>query len=603
MSGDRRASGARRTEHARLFAPATPPTPGATAVHQGIKHRMRLLLTIATALLAVTASAQSPLSLPFNSNSTSTAPAGVYFNLTVVEPTGITITALDVNTNTTVGTIGSVEVYTTPTTYVGVQTTPAAWTLAASGAAMSAGLNLPTSVCLSNGGVFLATGSYGVFVRHVGLALRTTIATATVTASTAELQFSGGQSQASTTLFSSTPTNNRIFNGNIRYNVGNVPGPACVPFASKATYGVGCLPSTGDSWYESFTGLTTFDLAGGVGTEVVLVATPIGAAGYTVSSGPSAWFTPTSPKLLSNATTPATMTDDTMSDDCVLPFAFPYPGGSVTTMHAAVNGFIHLGATTLTSSDFSPTAAEMHTLQPRLFPCWADWHASQNATPNPATGVYFDVDPSGQTVYFTWLDVADRRGQLPTAGTTAASFQCAIHSNGSYEFRYRSFVPAAAGVGAVMVGYSKGNNNVTNGPISADTGSRDLTVVPFSTNGPDTFPLAVDGNTPRLGQNWTITTTGVDPLSPITVTFFGTARVDPGLDLGFLGAPGCSSYINIILDGLTGTTVGTTSTINVAVPNNPAVAGFVLTAQSVCLTLQNALGLRTSNGLEGVVGQ
>jgi hypothetical protein len=565
---------------------------------------MRLLLTIATALVAVTASAQSPLSLPFNSNNGLSAPAGVFFDLNVVSPTGITITSLDVNSNSTVGLVGSVEVYTTPTTYVGVQTTPAAWTLAASGGGLSAGLNLPTNVCLTNGGLFLPTGSYGVFVRHVGLALRYTNSAGAVNVSTAEVQFTGGQSASASTLFTSTPIANRIFNGNINYNVGNVPGASCPPFASKATYGAGCFQTlTGDSWYESFTGLATFDLAGGVGTEVVLVATPIGASGYSVASGPSAWFTPTSTKLLNNATTPGVMGDDNMSNDCVLPFAFTYPGGSVTTMHAAVNGYVHLGATTATSSDFSPTPAELHTLQPRLAVCWSDWHASQNATPNPATGVYFDIDPSGQTVYFTWLDVADRRGQLPTAGTTSINFQCAIHSNGSFEYRFRNFVPAATGVGAVMVGYSKGNNNVTGGPVSADTGPRDLSAGPFSTNGPDSFPLAVDSNAPRFGQNWTITTTGVDPLSPITVTFFGTARVNPGLDLGFLGAPGCSSYINIILDGLTGTTVGTSSTINVAIPNNPALGGFVLTAQSVCLTLQNALGLRTSNGLEGTVGQ
>ncbi len=561
---------------------------------------MRLLLPLAAALSAAVLSAQSPLSLPFNSNNGLGVNSGVFFDLTVVDPNGIHITGIDVNSSSTAGVIGSIEVYTTPTTYVGVQTTPAAWTLGASGGVISAGTNNPSAACLV-GGLFLPAGSHGVFVRHVGVALRYTNSTGTVTASTTEVQFSGGQSASSSTLFTSAPINNRIFNGNIHYNVGNVPGPACPPFGAKATYGSGCY-SGGDSWYEDFTGLTTFDLAGAPGAEVVLVATPIGPAGYSVAPGASAWFTPAGTQVLSNAATPAALTDDTMSGPLALPFAFPYPAGSVTTLHATVNGFVHLGATTLTTGDFSPSVAELHNLQPRLFACWGDWQAATNLSTNPATGVYFDVDPSGLVVYVTWLDVADRRGQVPAAGATSVSFQCALHINGVVEYRYRSFVPAATGVGPVIVGYSKGNNLVTGGPVSVNTGARDLSAGAFATNGPDSIPLALDSNAPRFGQNWNITTSGIDPISPFSVTFFGTARVDPGLDLGFLGAAGCNSHIDTILIGLTGTATAGSSTITVPVPNDPALGGFVITAQSVCLTLKNALALLTSNGLEGVVG-
>jgi hypothetical protein len=565
---------------------------------------MSLQNLLSTLALAAAALAQSPLSLPFNQNNGLGANSGIFFDLNVTDPSGITITNLDVNSSSTSGTVGSIEIYTTPTTYVGSQQVPANWTLAASGGVISAGTNQPSPVCLSNGGVFLPTGSYGIFVRHVNVAISYTNSTGTVTVSTAEVSFSGGQSATSVTLFTSAPIANRIFNGNIYYNVGNVPGGPCPPFGSATTFGTGCYGPNGDSWYENFAaGLTAFDLAGTPGAETVIVAGPIGAAGYAVSAGAPAWFTPVAPKVLSNAATPAAMTDDTMSGPQVLPFTFPFPGGSASVMHVTVNGFVHLGPTTLTTGDFTPTAAEMHTLQPRLFTMWGDWQAATNVPTNPASGVYFDVDPSGQTVYFTWLDLADRRGQVPVAGATTVSFQCAIHSNGSVEYRYRNNTPAATGVGAVMVGFSKGNLNVSGGPTSVDTGSRDISAtMPFNTNGPDLRPLAVTSNAPRFGQNWNINTTAIDPISPVSITFFGAGPVNPGLDLGFLGAPGCNAHINSILTSLTATATNGASTVTIPVPNTPSLGGATLAAQSACLTLANALGLLTSNGLDVTIG-
>jgi hypothetical protein len=564
---------------------------------------MRILPFLAAFGAAVSIVAQSPLSLPFNSNNGLGANSGVFFDLNVTDAAGITITGLDVNSSSVVGTVGSVEIYTTPTTYVGSQTVAANWTLAGSGGCQSAGSNIASPVCVGGGGVFLAQGSYGVFLRHVNIALRYTNSTGLVTQTTAEVTFSGGQSATSTTLFTATPIANRIFNGNIYYNNGAVPGPACVPFGSRTLYGTGCYVR-GDSWYENFAQLTNFDLAGSAGNETVLVATPNGAAGYSVAPGSPAWFTPVSTQVLSNAATPAAMTDDTMSGPQTLPFGFSFPGAAapVTVMHMTVNGFIHLGPTTLLTGDFSPTNPELHNLQPRLFPMWSDWQAATNVTTNPASGCYFDVDPSNQTVYFTWLDVADRRGQVPVAGATTVNFQCAIHSSGAVEYRYRNNTPAATGNGVVIVGFSKGNLNVTGGPTSVDTGSRDLSAGPFATNGPDARALPSTANAPRLGQNWTINTTNIPAISPISITFLGTAQVNPGLDLGFLGAPDCRAHINTIIGDLTGVSVSGASSVSLPIPSSTALAGTVLVGQSVALTLANALGLQTSNGIEGTIG-
>ena len=44
-----------------------------------------------------------------------------------------------------------------------------------------------------------------------------------------------------------------------------------------------------------------------------------------------------------------------------------------------------------------------------------------------------------------------------------------------------------------------------------------------------------------------------------------------------------------------------TSTMSLVVPNNPALVGFQLTAQSTCAS-SNALGFSTSNGLRATAG-
>ena len=137
--------------------------------------RMRtLLLPLATALVAATTAAQSPLMMPFNANNGLSAGAQVFFDLNVLDPNGVTITALDVNTGTTaIGTAGTIEVWTTPGTFVGNEQNALVWTQAGSGAVTASGNNVPSHACLGSG-IFLAAGTHGVAVRHVGVALQLT---------------------------------------------------------------------------------------------------------------------------------------------------------------------------------------------------------------------------------------------------------------------------------------------------------------------------------------------------------------------------------------------------------------------------------------------
>jgi hypothetical protein len=115
------------------------------------------------------------------------------------------------------------------------------------------------------------------------------------------------------------------------------------------------------------------------------------------------------------------------------------------------------------------------------------------------------------------------------------------------------------------------------------------------------LPLALTCTVPALGTNWYLTTTNIDPVSPIAVTFLGVAQTAVPLDV--LGAPGCIAYVgSIVGSGFAQPNLGGTSLLTVPVPANPGLVGFSLNGQSICLTLGNPLNIYTSNGVTGTVG-
>ena len=117
-------------------------------------------------------------------------------------------------------------------------------------------------------------------------------------------------------------------------------------------------------------------------------------------------------------------------------------------------------------------------------------------------------------------------------------------------------------------------------------------------------PLTLASNLPVIGTNWNLTSSNVDSGSPIAITFFGNAVVNPGLPMLTVGfdAPGCNIYINTILASLSGNNAGGSATVTISVPNSALLAGAFLTAQSVCLTSSNNANLLTSNGLAATLG-
>jgi hypothetical protein len=113
-------------------------------------------------------------------------------------------------------------------------------------------------------------------------------------------------------------------------------------------------------------------------------------------------------------------------------------------------------------------------------------------------------------------------------------------------------------------------------------------------------PLTLACTAPVIGTNWDFTTSNIDPVSFVAITFFGLVPVSIPLDV--LGAVGCSAHVDAIIASLVAANVGGTAVITVAVPPNPALSGFALRAQSACFTAGNPFGLYTSNGVTGTLG-
>jgi len=89
------------------------------------------------------------------------APGGtVFFDLHVAQPGGVTLAQLETNVAEVAGAPFTLKVYTCSVSYLGLELTPAAWTLIATGAGVSAGVDQPSLVDFPD--VVLPAGSQGV---------------------------------------------------------------------------------------------------------------------------------------------------------------------------------------------------------------------------------------------------------------------------------------------------------------------------------------------------------------------------------------------------------------------------------------------------------
>jgi len=532
---------------------------------------------------AATLPAQAPLTTLFASNNQG-APGGmVYFDLDVQVAGGVTVTALDVNIATPTA---ELEVYVVPGGHGGNEGDPSAWSLAARGPVVFAGVDQPSAVCLGPG-FFLPQGRHGVALRGDGAVHRYTSASTPQVFATAELQLTAGV--ASNQPFGGAQYAPRIWNGAVYYASGAGAAGAC---AWVARFGEGCY-SGATSFYESFAGLAAFDLGGSAAAPSALDASYAGAAGYVVVAGAPGWYAPQGPRLLDNAG--GALDDDDVSEPLTLPFSLAFPGGVTSVVHATANGEVYLGATSALTSDVTPSGSELVTQLPRLAPLWCDLEPAANAPADPASGVYFDVAANGVEAYVTWLGVADGRGGAPAAGATSISCQCVLRSDGSVSFRYADLQPGP-GTGVAVVGFGPGGAVPDPGPLDLSQSA------PFATTGPDRFPLEHACTPPQLGGVVTLSVAAAGS-APFAAVAVSDVAVASGVDLAAVGAAGCSAYVDLAGAALVAVPqTGGSGSVTLAVPNAPTLLGAAFASQAFAPGAGNTLQVTTSNGARWIVG-
>ena len=171
---------------------------------------------------------------------TSTATGGInFFDLQVLNPEGISLCALHTHTQGTAGVAVTYNLYLTDGTYQGNETSADPWTQVATETVNGAGGGNQTFVPLTTP-VYLAPGTYGVALEHVGNSPRYTNLGGQMTYGNADMVLTAGATQAEPVFSTGTIFSPRIANIGLYYT-------DCT-FTNQAGYGWfadGCPTSGG----------------------------------------------------------------------------------------------------------------------------------------------------------------------------------------------------------------------------------------------------------------------------------------------------------------------------------------------------------------------
>ncbi|HEX5053222.1 MAG TPA: hypothetical protein VFZ65_15715 [Planctomycetota bacterium] len=346
--------------------------------------------------------------------------------------------------------------------------------------------------------------------------------------------------------------------------------------ASTSNYGTGCITQS-DSFYE-FSAMAAFDLSN---TVITMLRT---GNGYIVlNSLPGTFVPPTA------AAQPVAMGLLDGQQQFTLSSAMPVAGGTTTTLNVTTKGQVEVGGPGSATIDYTPSAAELLADASTVFACWHDYDQTQ-----AGSGMITFEEISG-FAYVTW------NGVYSYTTTTPNTMQFQFNLATGDLTLVIGAMSGPASVDNIVVGYSVA------GP-SGDPGATDLSSAFGAINIADAqlLGLALTANgLPTIGNSsFSTTATNVPPIVPLAFLFVGDTKILPGLDLTFLGMPGCFGYTNANIGSLSFPVSSMTWSGNqlLPIPNNAMFAGTQLRVQAVAFSLATPLNLVTSNGTEITVG-
>lgn len=343
--------------------------------------------------------------------------------------------------------------------------------------------------------------------------------------------------------------------------------------ADSTDYGTGCITAR-DSFYEMMAP-SAFDL---VGARLRLTR---GANGYSATTAVAGSFVPPG----AGAVIVANADDTTQTVGLAQPM--PVPGGTTSALTISSNGNIALAATG-NGAGFAPDVG--------LFLGWAQtavaaaWHDYNPAIVGSGK-IYFEQVAG--IAYVTWNDVYSYNSTAPDR------FQYQFDlATGSITIVYEAF---SFGSANYLVGYSVGGPSPRPEPtdVSNDLGTP-LALADIGAQG-----LLLTGvGLPIVGSTgYSYAVSAVPNLVPLAFLFFGDMQL-PGLDLTFLGMPGCRGYTNANLGSVSLAVAlpAGTGAAALPIPANNSLIGASLTAQSIAFSLATPATLIASNGTRTTIG-
>lgn len=356
-----------------------------------------------------------------------------------------------------------------------------------------------------------------------------------------------------------------ISNGSTGWIALDRPGCQFVQ-GSFTAYGTGCPGQFGNPYaefYELFQPASSFDLTG---YEMI----PIGSQGYLVQPTTATWFSG-----FSNATNLA----DDQTIPVALPFTFPTPAGSVTSVGLCSNGYLHLSNDL--SAGYFPSSADFTGGSPRIFGAMSDWY-------RPGAGQIWSDQVNATTWAFTWDGVAEFANSTP-----AGTWQMQIEASGRVVLLFQSMSFSSGR--DMLTGFSRGNGVL-------DPGSTDIsTAMPFAT-GTGLQPLVLSQNSgnPVVGTtyNLRISQQPTSAVGAFMMLGFGQTAIP----LDSIGMTGCVQHMT--LDAAWFVPVARPDTIvGLNLPNRAIFIGYTLYAQAAELAPGvNPLGVAASNGGQFTIG-
>lgn len=266
-----------------------------------------------------------------------------------------------------------------------------------------------------------------------------------------------------------------------------------------------------------------------------------------------------------------------------LPFSLPYPGGSTNSLAVCSNGFI---STVSNGTAWTPDAADFLADATRWCPMWHDLSPNQNGSGD----VHFNVNASRAVV--TW------NGVEYYSSNSTATFQIQFWANGDVHCIYQS---VASGGNDYLVGFSMGG-------VTADPGSMDISTslngsVQVCNSTAGTQNVALNSSTrPITGTTVSLVTSNLPAGAAGGLSILSLTPIAGGIDLTFLGMPGCRVYQQLTVVDSFGIIAGSGFRF-LPIPNAPSLIGTKVFNQSVVLALNiNSANMVTSNGLELTIG-